>query len=324
MDVFESMIIEFDLLKNQLRELNLEEFAIDAQEHKIYWIHVNLQQKKYLQLIAEKLQLPSNVIEACHVEDTIQTVLDDEASLSIQIECVVSTNLEMESEIEFKKLMIYLTPRFCFTAANVEIPALKLFRKNCQKALPYAKTSCFILFLLLDNIINDYSKVLLDFELSSHQIDLKVRGMPEQLYNEVMNIKKQATKTKYYISTIRDTLMRISARSIPVISPKCQHSLRNLFNNSQIIFMQIDSIRAILNSVLDQIDNALMQNISKSMKILTAITAIFLPLSLIAGIYGMNFYIPEQHWKYGYFGALGLMVLCGLLLVYIFKKKKWF
>lgn len=61
------------------------------------------------------------------------------------------------------------------------------------------------------------------------------------------------------------------------------------------------------------------------MKILTVISSIFMPLTFIAGIYGMNFdNLPELHWEYSYFFVLGLMFLIVLSMIYYFKKKKWF
>jgi magnesium transporter len=61
------------------------------------------------------------------------------------------------------------------------------------------------------------------------------------------------------------------------------------------------------------------------MKVLTVFAAIFIPLTFIAGVYGTNFkFIPELEWKYSYFFFLGGTLLIGLILVFIFKKKKWF
>ena len=68
-----------------------------------------------------------------------------------------------------------------------------------------------------------------------------------------------------------------------------------------------------------------MQKMNESIRILTAFASIFLPLTLITGIYGMNFRrIPELSWTYGYFYALSLIVICAGALLYLFKKMKWF
>lgn len=325
MTVLPTTIIEFDLSAHTFREIALNEFSIDAnEEKKVYWVYFDLNQKQDFKQITAKLKLPDHVVEACYDEDQSPKLYDDETSVTILTQCMLSGQLKNDQDVESESLIIHLTNRYCFTASTVAIPALLVFINSCSKALPYAKTSCFILFMLMDNIINDYSKIMQDFELISDQIDLKVREMPEDIYIEVINIKKQLMKTKRYISSIRDTLMRISARKMPVISIDCRRSLRNLFNHSQMIFVQVDSIRDILNSTLDQIDNSLMQKMNRTMKVLTAFASIFLPLSLIAGIYGMNFRIPEFHWKYGYFWALGLMIISGTILITVFIRKKWF
>jgi len=123
----------------------------------------------------------------------------------------------------------------------------------------------------------------------------------------------------------REILMRISGRSIAVISDACRTSLYNLSNHSHMVVHEADSIRDMLNSLLDEIENMLMQKLNETMRVLTAFAAIFLPLTLITGIYGMNFrWIPELNWTYGYFWALGLLVVCAGSLLFLFKKKKWF
>lgn len=326
MNILPTTIIEFDLTERVFKEIPWEQFVIDPEnDNKIYWIYFDLNQKQHFASIAATLHLPDYVIQDCYDEDKSPKLYDDEMSVTIQTQCLLATELKNDEEVESESLILHLTPRYCFTASTVAIPALLLFIKSCSKALPYAQTSCFILFMLMDNIINDYSKMMLDFELISDQSDLRVREMDDDIYNEVVNLKKQLMKTKRYISAIRDILMRITSRKMPVISQECRRSLRNLFNHSQMIFVQVDSIRDILNSTLEQIDNFLMQKMNRTMKVLTAFAAIFLPLSLIAGIYGMNFHnIPELHWKYGYLWALLLMLCCGGTLIYIFIKKKWF
>lgn len=197
--------------------------------------------------------------------------------------------------------------------------------KSCPKSLPYAKTSCFLLFLLLEGVINDYAKIHLAYEELADQLDAQIRTPNKNTYSQVLELKHGVMKVKRYTIAIREILMRITSRNILVISEQCRTSLYNLSNHCHLIVNEIDSLRDMLNGLLGQIDNQLMQNMNETMKVLTAFAAIFLPLSLITGIYGMNFYwMPELGWKYGYFWALGLIVLCALLLFLIFRKKKWF
>jgi magnesium/cobalt transport protein CorA len=190
----------------------------------------------------------------------------------------------------------------------------------------HAKTTCFILFLILDNLVNQYSQILFRYELIAEKLDYKIIHRTKQnIYDKVNMIKEQIIKIKRGIIGLREIVIRLSGRKISVISNECRSSLLNLSGHSHMVVHECDSIREILNGLLGQIENALIQKMNKTMKILTSFAAIFLPLTLIAGIYGMNFrFMPELEWQYGYFLVLGSMVFCAGLLLYIFKKNDWF
>lgn len=180
------------------------------------------------------------------------------------------------------------------------------------------------IFLILDNIINDYAQFLFNFEVISDQMDVKVRESHDDIHSDVNNIRHRVMEIKRCTVAIREILMRLSGRKIAVISEECRISLSNLFNQSQMVFNEIDSIRDMLNAMLSQMDYHLMHRMNQTMQVLTAFAAIFLPLTLITGIYGMNFHnMPELNWYYGYYYALILIFVCGVGLYYMFKKMKW-
>lgn len=321
-----STIIEFDILKQTFKEVRTDDLLIDMQDkNKIYWIHCNLSEKQIFKQLATKLRLPEEVVYMCNQEDIMPQVREHDEALTVHIESLVTTEFKSTNEACFSKLIMHLTTRYCFTAANDTLPALKEFMQSYQKAIRYAKTPCFIFFLIFDNVINDYTKILFEFELLTDQMDVRVRSAHHNIYNDVMDIKQEVMKVKRNTIAARDILMRLSGRTFSVISEQCRTSLYNLSNNSHMVVHEADSLRDVLNGLLDQIDNSLMQKMNESMKVLTAVAAIFLPLTLITGIYGMNFrWMPELQWQYGYFFALGLIVLCGAGMLLLFKRMKWF
>lgn len=323
--MLQTLIIAFDLKNKTFYNVPLEEVDFThSHTQMIYWIHCNLNQPEEFQHITQKINLPVELFSIYEEEDTIPKLVEENDSLLIKIECLTHNTLVNQPECQFSNIVIYLTEQYCFTACKLPIPAIDEFNNNVHKYLKYAKTPCFILYLILDNTINDYSKLLLEYEILADQIDIDIREKQEIIYNNVMAIKKQVMKVQHHIAAIRDMLMRISGRKISVISEPCRLSLVNLLEHTQIIFNEAEVIREVLKNTLAQIDNALMQRLNNTMKVLTAFAAIFLPLSLIAAIYGMNFrWMPELEWRYGYYWALALMVICGIALAIIFKKKKW-
>jgi magnesium transporter len=86
----------------------------------------------------------------------------------------------------------------------------------------------------------------------------------------------------------------------------------------------IESFRDMLSGLHDIYLSSISNKMNEVMKVLTIFAAIFIPLTFMAGVYGMNFeYMPELRWKYGYFVLLGLMAFVGFGMLFFFKKKKW-
>ncbi len=318
-------IVEFDLANLRFKNLSMAEFNIDNDDkNKIYWVHCNLKHHPHLHALIKKLNLPDDVTKLCDEADPIPKLIDRDESLTIQAQCLLN-NEPHNRQVDFGNLIIHLTDKYCFTAASETLPAIEEFIDNYPKSIRYARTPCFIVFLLFDNIVNDFARILYDFEFIAEKMDVDVRAERTNMYKEVMDVKQEVMKIKRYTMAAREILMRISGRSIAVVSEQCRTSLYNLSNHSHMVVHETDSIRDMLNSLLDEIENMLMQRLHETMRVLTAFAAIFLPLTLITGIYGMNFrWMPELNWKYGYFGALVLLVVCAIGLLIFFKKKKWF
>lgn len=326
MERLSTTIIEFDIHNRAHRTLALTDFLanpIDAS--KIYWIHYEISPNNPLHELADKLGLPTETKQLCQQKSTISKLIDDAQTLTLKFQCIMEKEFNVKKEEHFDNLIIHLTEQYCFTASKKPLPALIEFKNSYDKALQFAKTSCFILFLIMDNVVNDYAQFLFNFEVISDQMDIKVREDHQNMYSEVTDIKHRVMEIKRCTVAIREILMRISGKKMAVISEECRSSLANLFNQSQMIFHEIDSIRDMLNGMLAQMDYHLMHRMNRAMQVLTAFAAIFLPLTLITGIYGMNFHnMPELKWHYGYYYALLLILGCGALLYYLFKRLRWF
>lgn len=326
MSNFHSGILEFDIVKKTSSTATIEDVLVSASENnKIFWIHCDLHDKEFLEQIHQKLKFTQTVMEYIKDHSSIPKVEDTEESLTLKISAPVEITAGKGMRLEFTTLIIHLTQHYCLTLSKKAVPALDDFKVNHDKSLRYAKTPCFITFIVLDNILNDYAKILYKFENQCDLLDSAHHTAHKLHYRDVMKVKKLVIKTKRYTGAIRDILMRISGRKINVISEQCRKSLLDAYTHSQSIVSETDSVREILNGILDQIDNALMHKMSETMTVLTAYATIIMPPTLIASIYGMNFVnMPELHWEYGYYYALSLMLGIALFLYYIFKRRRWF
>lgn len=321
-----SSIIEFDILKKSSSFVDAEAITAAANDsNKIFWVHCDLHDKEFFNNFATKFHVSDTVKQYINDHSSIPKVEDTEDSLTIKISAPLEIATDKNIHLEFTTLIIHLTRHYCLTISRKPIPALEEFKVNHDKSLRFAKTPCFITFIVLDNILNDYAKLLFHFETICDLLDRSSRSAHKKHYRDVMKVKKLVIKTKRFTSAIRDILMRISGRKINVISEQCRKSLLDTYTHSQAIVSETDSVREILNGILDQIDNAIMHKVSETMTVLTAYATIIMPPTLIASIYGMNFVnMPELHWHYGYYYALALMLGIALFLYLIFKRRKWF
>ena len=100
--------------------------------------------------------------------------------------------------------------------------------------------------------------------------------------------------------------------------------LRDVYDHTVQVVETVETFRDLASGMLDLYLSTVSNKMNEVMKVLTIFAAIFIPLTFIAGVYGMNFdYFPELHWKFGYFGSLGIMTLVVIIMIIFFKKKKW-
>ena len=121
-----------------------------------------------------------------------------------------------------------------------------------------------------------------------------------------------------------DILNKICQPEFSFASSKTKKLFANLTNNVTQAVSLTEKLRDSFSFLIDSLDSKNAQSVNRIMKVLTIVSTVFMPLSFIAGVYGMNFDgMPELHWKFGYPFALSLMAAVTLGMIAYFKKKKW-
>jgi magnesium transporter len=124
---------------------------------------------------------------------------------------------------------------------------------------------------------------------------------------------------------LREVLSSLERGESELISDALRVYFRDIYDHSIHAIDTIETLRDMLSGMLDIYLSSVSNRLNQVMKVLTIISTIFIPLTFIAGVYGMNFKnIPEIGWAYGYPFSILLMILVTLAMLYYFKKKKWF
>jgi magnesium transporter len=183
----------------------------------------------------------------------------------------------------------------------------------------------FLLYLHLDEIIDTYFPVLDKLEERIDQLEDSIVVNPSKdTVNGIFTLKHEVLHLKKVIGPQREMLNRFTRAEFPQVTKSSLIYYRDLYDHIYRIYDLAESFRDLLSGALDAYLSSLSNRMNEIMKVLTIITTILLPLSLIAGIYGMNFrYMPELSRPWGYPWALGLMAVIAVVMVLFFKKRKW-
>jgi magnesium transporter len=189
----------------------------------------------------------------------------------------------------------------------------------------------YLLYLLLDEIVDGYFDALDQLEDLSEEVEDAVFREQEQPTQEEMGrqtqiflLKKQLLKFRRVTSPLREVLDVMQRRTIDVVTEALEPYYRDVYDHILRATDSLDTTRDILSSALEANLSVISNRLNEIMKKLTSWASIILVPTLIAGIYGMNFrHMPELHWYFGYPMALGLMLLSALLLYRSFKRRDW-
>jgi magnesium transporter len=196
-------------------------------------------------------------------------------------------------------------------------------RLEGNKGIVRKKKADYLLFLLLESIVDNYQETYQEnAELSADKLnstDIKptpeFTSLVEKRKQELFNFKKATMGLK-------DTVVKLEKLEIDGFDVKYFSELKEQTSN---LISNIDFELQELESKINLIFSIQGHRLNEVMKTLTILSVVFIPLTFLAGIYGMNFEnIPELKFKYGYFILLGIMVLVTIISVWYFKRKKWF
>ena len=186
--------------------------------------------------------------------------------------------------------------------------------------------SDYLAYAILDYIV-DQNFILLDLldESITSLEDSLLTGEPKQdMLYKIQRLKREMIRIRRYVSPVRELLSEMLHSESELIHANTHIFLRDVSDHAIRVVESIESYREILTGLLDIYVSSVSNKMNQIMKVLTVFTSIFIPLTFIAGIYGMNFeYMPELKWKWAYPLTWAVFIVIPLILLVFFKKKKW-
>lgn len=313
--IFENTFTDFASLKNYLQKENDLEHWIDV---------VGKSDRKFFSEFAQYFKLHELVLEDILGLDQRSKVdeLDDcllIISRMIYFDRAEQLVNEQVSFLVYPKILITVQDEWddCFEKTR------EMLRKNRMNVRQEA--SFYLAQLLLGGIIDHYFPML---DVIADRLDLLeedlIKNPDKETSNRIQELKRTLIFLRKYIRPERDVVNHLLNLNHPLIREQNKMYLRDIYDHCVQVNDTVDSYREIAYSLMDVYLSSIGNRTNDVMKVLTVISAIFIPLTFIAGVYGMNFdTMPELHSENGYYVIMGFMALVGLFEVAYFRKKKW-
>ena len=205
------------------------------------------------------------------------------------------------------------------------LPCNSVTAELARNPRPLERGPGFVVHAVLDHMVDYYLPVMDDFDdevdaIESAVIQNPTRDVLEQLFR----VKRSLQRLRRIAVYQREVLKRLSHGEFEQIPDKALPFFRDVYDHFIRVADLADSYRELLSGALDAYLSVVSNRMNEVMKALTLVATIMLPLTFIAGVYGMNFeHMPELKWRYGYPWALGLMAVVAVAMVTWFRRKAW-
>jgi magnesium transporter len=187
------------------------------------------------------------------------------------------------------------------------------------------KGTDFLAYALIDCIVDDYINLLDELEDDIDALEVQIlTNFHPSVRSRIYKLKRQLAEVRRAVLPLRDVVSRFSREEGEFINAYTQVYIRDLYDHVVRVIETVENQRDMLNNLSDLYNSEASNQANHVVKVLTIVSAIFIPLTFIVGVYGTNFDIlPELHYKNAYFWMWGVMILLGIGQLIYFRWKKW-
>jgi magnesium transporter len=290
-------------------------------EYLWYWIDFFQPEDSEIDLLREPLNFHPLAIEDC-IFTLQRPKLDYYENYTFFVTQAFNKDKVKREEIDF-----FLSEKFVVTfhhKPSIEID--EVFNRLSLGDDIHKYDPSHVLYFVMDKMVDNYFPLVYQIEDTLNEIDENSKGRSmEALLEDLFDTRHDLLSLRHTVTPMRDLVYRvINSQRLKGIQGKIEY-FSDIHDHLLKLTEMIEANRELTTDIRDSYISLNSNESNHVMKVLTVITTIFMPLTFIVGVYGMNFRnMPELNWKYGYFGALFVMFLVGAGMSLWFTKKGWF
>ena len=307
--------------------IKIDEVLPSATEEGVTWVNVEgLHDTALIEQIAIRFNLHPLTIEDILNVDQRPKVEEFEGYIYTTLKLLIWN--AKTNTFNMEQLSIVFSQNFVLSFQENETPLFEAIRKRLRSG-PNQRLrqqgSDYLVYRLIDAVVDQYFVVLEALGDQIENIEERIIASPTaQNSRTLYRLKRQMLLLRKAIWPMREAIGHLSHVEGKMITQFTRLYLRDVYDHTVQAIDTLETFRDMLSSMLDMYLSSLTNRMNEIMKTLTIITTIFIPITSIASIYGMNFdYIPELHWHWGYPTVLSVMLAIVLIMLLYFRRRKW-
>jgi magnesium transporter len=320
-------VVEYDEQGFQEKELQaFEACYLFPPGAVITWVNVvGIQQVEVLEKLGNCFTIHPLALEDILNTEQRPKIEDYGEDLFIVVK-LISYN-EKKDEVEAEQISLILRPHAILSFQEKEgddFAAVKE-RLRAGKGRLRKMGADYLAYTLLDIVVDQYFGVLEKLGERIEVLEGRLLGDPgAATLQKIQNLKREMLLLRKWIWPLREIISSLERGDFPGIQENTRIYLRDVYDHTIQVMDSIEIYRDMLSGMLDIYLSSLNNRMNAVMKVLTIIATIFMPLTFLAGVYGMNFkHMPELEWPWGYPLILAVMALVAILMLTLFRRKKW-
>lgn len=295
---------------------NIED-TLTPPEEGFYWIDADIDDLTILQPLFHMHDL---AVEDCLSDEEQRPKLEIYESHYF---IVVNSIRFDDEEIFLRAVNVFLGRHYIITVTKQKVNELRTLKPILWEQ--EVNTPDRFLYLLIDSIVDNYFTVgdRLEARIEKLEEDILMHTKKSHL-NEIIGLRSEILWLKKGLGPQKEVINTLNKKDLRLIDDQLQKYFSDIYENAVKISETFDTYRDLMGNLREAYQSSISNRANEIMRVFTAITTVFMPLTLITGIYGMNFTnMPELDYKYSYFIVIGVIAALGITMYLIFRKKDW-
>jgi len=234
---------------------------------------------------------------------------------------------ENKNEIKAEQASLILGSNFVISFQEEESDIFKPIRERIRNGKGRARKlgADYLAYSLLDAIVDHYFVILekLGERIEDLEDELVVKPEPKIL-EEIHRLRREMIFLRKSVWPLREVIACLERGETSLVQKSTEVYLRDVYDHTIQVMDAVETYRDMLAGMLETYLSSISNKMNEVMKVLTIIATIFIPLTFIVGVYGMNFrFMPELEWRWGYIIIWTIMIVVAVFMIFYFKRKRW-